>query len=56
MHATSSIEIRSPSIADAALSAIAVADDSGHSLLDVIAEMERFIVKDTKVGDARRRA
>lgn len=31
---------------------VAVADDSGESLVDVIAEAERVIVEETKVGDA----
>jgi S-adenosylhomocysteine hydrolase len=39
-------------IEDAAAKVIAVADDSGMSLIDVIAEMERYIVQETKVGDA----
>ena len=39
-------------ISDAASAVIAVADDLGVSLVDVIAEMERFIVEETKVGDA----
>lgn len=40
-------------IEDAALTLLAVADDSGQSLIDVIAEAERFLVEETKVGDAR---
>ncbi len=36
----------------AAANVIAVADDLGVDLVDVIAEMERYIVKETKVGDA----
>lgn len=39
-------------IADAAGLVIAVADDSSTSLIDVIAEMERVIVEDSKVGDS----
>lgn len=39
-------------IIEAAALLIAVADDSGTSLIDVIAEAERFIVEETKVGDA----
>jgi len=37
-------------IAEAASLLIAVADDSGKSLVDVIANMERYILKETKVG------
>jgi hypothetical protein len=40
-------------IEDAALTLLAVADDSGQGLIDVIAEAERFLVEETKVGDAR---
>lgn len=39
-------------IKKAALEVIAVADDSGQSLVTVIAEMERYIIEETKVGDA----
>jgi hypothetical protein len=39
-------------IKNAAAEVIAVADDSGISLVDVIAELERFIIHETKVGDA----
>jgi len=39
-------------IEEAAGLVIAVADDSGVSLVDVIAELERFVVQDTKVSDA----
>ena len=39
-------------IKNAALEVIAVADDSGQSLVDVIAEMERYIIEETKVSDA----
>lgn len=38
-------------IREAAGILIAVADDTGTSLVDVIAEAERFIVEETKVGD-----
>ncbi len=31
---------------------LAVADDSGESLVDVFAEAERILVEETKVGDA----
>lgn len=41
-------------IRDAAAALIGVADDTGASLVDVIAEAERFIVEETKVGDARK--
>ena len=36
----------------AATSLIAVADEFGISLVDVIAETERYIIEKTKVGDA----
>ena len=39
-------------IKNAAIEVIAVADDSGQSLIAVIAAMERYIVEETKVGDA----
>ena len=39
-------------IEDAAARIIAVADDSGVSLIDVLAELERFVVQETKVSDA----
>lgn len=39
-------------IEDAALTVLAVADDSGVSLVEVIAALERHLVKETKVGDA----
>ena len=39
-------------IKDAAAHVIAAADDSSTSLVDVISEMERYIVHETKVGDA----
>jgi hypothetical protein len=39
-------------IEEAAASVIAVADDSGESLVSVIAAMEKYIVEKTKVGDA----
>jgi hypothetical protein len=39
-------------IVEAARAVIAVADDSGTSLVDVISELERYIVQETKVGDA----
>ncbi len=39
-------------IKNAAIEVIAVADDSGESLIAVIAAMERYIVEQTKVGDA----
>lgn len=35
---------------DAADTLIAVADDSGTSLVDVIAEVERYAIEETKVG------
>lgn len=31
---------------------VGIADDTGTDLLEVIAEMERFIIEETKVGDA----
>lgn len=31
---------------------VGIADDCGHNLVDVIAAMERYIVEETKVGDA----
>lgn len=37
-------------IKEAAEALIAAADDSGESLVDVIAETERYIVVETKVG------
>lgn len=37
-------------IEEAAAQIVAIADDSGQSLVDVIAAMERFIVEKTKVG------
>ena len=37
-------------IRDAAALAIAVADDSGESLVNVLKEMERYIIEETKVG------
>lgn len=40
------------SIQDAAAIVVAVADDLALDLVDVIAEMERYIVQETKVGDA----
>lgn len=40
-------------IEEAAANLVAVADDSGESLVSVIAAMERHIVEATKVGDAR---
>jgi hypothetical protein len=40
-------------IEDAASKLIAVADDSGTCLVEVIGRMERFIVNGTKVGDAK---
>jgi predicted metal-dependent enzyme (double-stranded beta helix superfamily) len=39
-------------IAEAASLLVAVADDSGTSLVDVIADLERHVVQETKVGDA----
>ena len=39
-------------IIDAASRLIGVADDTGVSLVDVIGEMERFVVHGIKVGDA----
>ena len=39
-------------IENAASQLIAVADESGVSLINIIIEMERFIVQGTKVGDA----
>jgi S-adenosylhomocysteine hydrolase len=39
-------------IEEAAGYVVAVADDSGESLIVVIAKMERYIVEKTKVGDA----
>lgn len=39
-------------IQNAAIEVIAVADDSGESLITVIAAMEKYIVEQTKVGDA----
>lgn len=39
-------------IINAANSVVGVADDLGMNLIDVIAEMERYIVEKTKVGDA----
>jgi len=39
-------------IEEAAGLVLAVADDSGISLIDVISEMERYLVQETKVGDA----
>lgn len=39
-------------IETAAAAVIAVADDLGVDLVDVVAEMERHIVMETKVGDA----
>ena len=41
-------------VADAAGAMIALADDTGRSLIDVLADVERFIVEKTKVGDAAR--
>lgn len=35
---------------DAADALIAVADDSGTSLVDVLAEVERYAIEETKVG------
>lgn len=35
---------------DAADTLIAVADDSGTSLVDVLAEVERYVIEETKVG------
>ena len=40
-------------IQDAAAALIAVADDSGTSLIDVISYMEHYIVNETKVDDGR---
>jgi len=39
-------------ISEAAGLVVGVADDSGASLIDVIAEVERYIIEKTKVGDA----
>jgi hypothetical protein len=39
-------------IETAAMEVIATADDSGESLVTVIAAMEKYIVEQTKVGDA----
>ena len=39
-------------VIDAALGLIAVADDLAIDLVDVVAAMERYIVENTKVGDA----
>jgi len=65
-HADAAIEAVKPEIAgvpledgarrlisDAAASVIAVADNYGICLLDILAELERYIVQETKVGDAR---
>ncbi len=41
-------------IEDAAASLIAVADDVAIDLITLIAEMERYIVEETKVGNAAR--
>jgi len=41
-------------IRSAAENLIAVADDTGTSLVEVVAEMERHVVQNTKVGDATR--
>lgn len=40
------------SIKKAANGLIGVADDMGIDLVEVLAEMERFIIEETKVGDA----
>ncbi len=39
-------------IEEAAVNVIAVADSLCIDLVDVIAEMERYIIQETKVGDA----
>jgi len=52
MMKTKTPHIHQRLIEDAASAVVAVADDSGDSLVAVIAAMERFIVEKTKVGDA----
>lgn len=46
------IDLHQSWIRNAAIEVIAVADDSGESLVDVIAAMERYIIEKTKVSDA----
>jgi hypothetical protein len=48
------IERHQNMVQEAAAKLIAVADDTGLNLVYVLAEMERHIVQETKVGDAKK--
>jgi hypothetical protein len=46
------LESHQKMLQEAAALLVAIADDSGESLVDVVAATEQFIAEKTKVGDA----